>query len=81
MSIYKRAATALRNKLDKEDYAMTFKTYLMPEIDILLFDEEEVYANTSNIYAAERMNNYMFGGSTHANGTTTIKLERAVGVE
>lgn len=53
------------------------KNFIKPEIEILLFDEEEIMADTSTIdanYAARQLNEYMFG-EKNVNSTTTVKIQ------
>jgi len=54
--------------------------YVKPEIDLLLFDEVET-VNTSvtqNNFAAGLANEYMYGDSVKASGTTTITIQKAL---
>ncbi len=50
------------------------KIYTEPNIDVLLFDEEEDILTASEAtYAAKQLNEYMFGQGVKS--TTTIKLQ------
>ncbi|MFQ7290970.1 MAG: hypothetical protein ACLRQ0_01800 [Monoglobales bacterium] len=53
------------------------KNFIKPEIEILLFDEEEIMADTSTVkanYAARQLNEYMFD-EKNVNSTTTVKIQ------
>lgn len=53
------------------------KNFIKPEIEILLFDEEEIMADTSTVkanYAARQLNEYMFK-EKNVNSTTTVKIQ------
>lgn len=53
------------------------KNFIKPEIEILLFDEEEIMADTSTVkanYAARQLNEYMFE-EKNVNSTTTVKIQ------
>lgn len=52
------------------------KKFIEPEIEILLFDDEEITAEASNTanYAAKQLNEYMFNDK-QVNSTTTVKIE------
>ncbi len=52
------------------------KNFIKPEIEILLFDEEEIMADTSTDanYAARQLNEYMFE-EKNVNSTTTVKIQ------
>lgn len=49
------------------------KRYVIPNIDVLLFDEEEDILTASATYAAKELNEYMFDQGVKS--TTTIKLQ------
>ena len=52
------------------------KKFIEPEIEILLFDDEEITADVSTEanYAARQLNEYMFNDK-QVNSTTTVKIE------
>lgn len=53
------------------------KNFIKPEIEILLFGEEEIMADTSTVkanYAARQLNEYMFE-EKNVNSTTTVKIQ------
>lgn len=53
------------------------KNFIKPEIEILLFDEEEIMADTSTVkanYAARQLNEYMFE-EKGVDSTTTVKIQ------
>lgn len=53
------------------------KNFIKPEIEILLFGEEEIMADTSTIdanYAARQLNEYMFD-EKGVDSTTTVKIQ------
>jgi hypothetical protein len=61
------------------------KEYTKPRIDVLLFDEEEVLANASNVtatgYTAARAVTQMFGdddkaAATSGRSTTTVSITK-----
>ena len=52
--------------------------YIQPEIDIILFDEDELTLDsvTNHTYAGYELNKYMLGEPESA-GTTTITIKKA----
>ena len=52
------------------------KQYIKPSLEILIFDEEEVFTSSYNYtYAAYELNKYMFNEGDAA-GTTTVTAEK-----